>query len=698
MRDRDKKEYLDGYREAKQSGIPFWPDALFKDAVVALGIFFVLIVLSLVLGAALGDRVDPSVEFDPEPEWYFLFLFQLLKYFPGSLEFLGVVVLPGIAVLGLLALPWLDRSSRRHFSGRPVVISITALFAIGAVGLTILALVERPPPSGGEAAGDPVARLYAENCSACHGGIPTVSEDTDLVEIIAAGSHESMPAWSGDLSGDEIDALAGFIASPRGNEVFSRTCAACHESMALVESGPSDVRSALEDGNEFAPHVTVELPPSIGELRPQDGTALLNFLSAPVGQRLFAENCSSCHGSAVAFGGTAEELRAVIESGGRHLEMPAMGGVLTEGEISLLSEYVVSPGDGSSEARGLFAQACEECHGSRVPTAASVEEARTIIVTGGAHEVMPVWGEILTTEQVVALTDYTLATTQDSPVRAGQAIFADQCAACHGDFGEGGVNPANPSLVIAPISTASYLQTRDDVTIRAVISRGQPDLGMSPFALSFGGSLDEEDIQALVAFIRAWEADPPVELPPEFERAPLLGSGPEIFGAFCSQCHGLSGEGGIGPSFQDPAYHAGISDLEMFTAIDQGHEATPMISWGAVLTDDQILSLVGHLRLLEVSSGSSAVDVSFARDILPIFDASCAVCHGSFGGWTSDTYHSVMTTGNSAPVVIPGDPERSLLVQLMEDPGARLMPPGGALSGLKIRLITDWIESGAPDN
>ena len=85
MREEDKKEYLDKYQEAKKKGIPFFPDALFKDAVVALGIFIILIVLSALVGAALCYRVDPSVEFDPEPEWYFLFLFQLLKYFPGSL-------------------------------------------------------------------------------------------------------------------------------------------------------------------------------------------------------------------------------------------------------------------------------------------------------------------------------------------------------------------------------------------------------------------------------------------------------------------------------------------------------------------------------------------------------------------------------------------------------------------------------------
>ncbi|NNC93719.1 MAG: c-type cytochrome, partial [Acidimicrobiia bacterium] len=339
----------------------------------------------------------------------------------------------------------------------------------------------------------------------------------------------------------------------------------------------------------------------------------------------------------------------------------------------------------------------------------SVEAARTAIVTGGGHETMPVWGEILTAEQLDALTTYTLEAARGTPVLAGQEIYAQQCAVCHGDFGEGGINPANPANVLSPISTASYLQTRDDATIRAIIAQGQPDLGMSPFSLSFGGSLDEEDINAVVAFIRSWEADPPVELPPEIERAPLLGTGPEIYSEFCSQCHGVTGEGGIGPSFQDPQFHVNRTDSEMFTAIDFGHPATAMIAWGEVLTDSQISSLVSFIRTLEVpaeppagatttTTQPPATDASFESDVLPIFQASCESCHGGLGGWSSDSYTAVMTTGNSAPVVLPGDPDGSLLVQLLQHPGGRLMPPGRALPADQIQAVVDWIAGGAPDN
>ena len=69
MREEEKREYLEGYQEAKKNGIPFFPDALFKDAVVALGLFILLVVLSAALGAVLGERADPSVEVVGEAGW-----------------------------------------------------------------------------------------------------------------------------------------------------------------------------------------------------------------------------------------------------------------------------------------------------------------------------------------------------------------------------------------------------------------------------------------------------------------------------------------------------------------------------------------------------------------------------------------------------------------------------------------------------
>src|SRR3989304_6187174 len=115
MNKNEEQAYLERYKQAKEKGAFFFPDILFKEAVVSLLIFLLLIGLAYFLGAPLEDRANPAdTAYTPRPEWYFLFLFQLLKYFPGKLEAGGVVVIPGLFILLLLALPFVDRGSKRH--------------------------------------------------------------------------------------------------------------------------------------------------------------------------------------------------------------------------------------------------------------------------------------------------------------------------------------------------------------------------------------------------------------------------------------------------------------------------------------------------------------------------------------------------------------------------------------------------------
>jgi mono/diheme cytochrome c family protein len=693
MKPEERRQYLEEYQEDKKKGIPFFPNALFKDAVVSLIVLIALIALSWFVGSELGERADPSDDsFSPKPEWYFLFLFQLLKYFPGDLEFLGVVVIPAVVILALFALPWLDRSAKRHITGRPFVFGIGGALIIGILFLSIQSVVEQPPPAQA-ITGDPVAALYVENCSGCHGTTIDVPPGTELTEVIAQGGHAGMPAWNADLSADEIDALAGFILSPNGSVTFRSSCSECHQASDLSGINPVTLRSALDEG--FESHAGLEIAP----LERTEASALVNFLIAPDGHRLFSLNCSSCHGNSVALAGTREDLRHTIETGGGHLDMPAMGGILTDAEIDALAAYVVEPGGADAATLALFEANCATCHGSLVPTASDVETARTVIAVGGAHEDMPVWGTILTTEQIDALTEYAYEAAQGSPAVVGQQLYADNCASCHGDFGEGGANPVNPVQIISPISTAGYLATRDDTTLRAIINQGQPDLGMSPFGLAYGGPLDEEEVGAIVAFIRAWQANPPVELPPEVERAPLLGDAAEIYGEFCSQCHGDRGEGGIGPEFQSDEFHATKTDEQLYTIIDLGHPATAMIAWGEVLTAEQIETLVEYIRSLRDGGDEPPPtdEVSFSRDVMPLFQQYCLACHGSSGGWSAADYRSVMESGDNAPVVIPGDAAGSVLGQSLLGEGRALMPPQG-MPDEAVQIILAWITAGAPDN
>jgi mono/diheme cytochrome c family protein len=705
MNEKERQEYLEQYKKDKDKGVPFFPDILFKDALISLAIFIALVALAYFAGAPLEPRADPAdTSYTPRPEWYFLFLFQLLKYFPGSLEVIGVFIIPSVAVILLIALPLIDRSPKRHFLRRPVIFGATILSVIGVLFLTIQSNREIPPPLE-LVGGDQTAALYTENCAPCHGPSITVPAGVNLHEIIAQSQHEGMPAWSGDLTSDQIDALAGFIVSPAGSQLFTDNCSECHQVTELVASDPIALKDAIQQGLNFAPHAEADIPDWSETISQENQTKLLNFLVAPDGQRLFATNCAPCHGQSVAVAGGEEQLLELISQGGLHLEMPPWREMLSESELDLLARYVTNPGD-VPEGQETFQSNCSGCHADRIPIAQDVEQARQVIAEGGGHETMPVWGEVLTSEQLDALVTFTLSAAAGTSVEVGQQLYSQSCAVCHGEFGEGGPNPSRAGDIIFPISTAEYLKTRDDSTIKAIIAQGQPNYGMSPFGSAFGGPLDDEDIDVVVSYIRSWEADPPVELPPEIvidvEETIALDT-KQIYDQLCSQCHGLNGEGGLGPSFENTQFQSTRTDTQLFDAINLGHDATSMISWGDVLSADQVQKMVLLIRQFKpspVSGQPTTGAVSFSSDVMPIFEAECIVCHGNFGGWDASSYTNVLGTGDHAPVIIPGDPDNSLLGQKMVGSQSigDIMPPAGLLPEDEIQAILDWIEEGALDN
>ncbi len=721
MNEEEKKQYLEEYEQAKKKGLPFFPDILFKDAVVSLLVFLLLVALARFIGAPLEPQADPAdTTYTPKPEWYFLFLFQLLKYFPGQLEVIGVFVIPTLAIILLFVLPLLDRSPRRYFLSRPVVITVFALVSVGVVVLSILSILEAPPPIE-VAQGDLTAALYSENCAPCHGPSITVPQGTNLHEVIAKGKHDDMPAWSADLTSDQIDALAGFILSPGGSQLFTDYCEACHDVSELVATDPFELKKALDQGTEYGPHVGVDIPQWTEVLSLDERTTLLNFLVAPDGQRLFVTNCAPCHGRAIAFAGDEEQLRTLISQGGLHLEMPSWREKLSETQLDILANYVVDPAS-VPEGGQLFEDYCSVCHGARIPAAADVEQARQAIAGGGAHQTMPVWGDVLTAEQLDALVKYTMDTSSGAPFQVGQDLFAQNCSPCHGEFGEGGANPTRPGDIIAPISSAEYLKTRDDFTLQAIIAQGQPNFGMAPFGSAYGGLLDDDQIDAIVAFMRSWEQNPPVELPPEVTVGEEALTGAEIYAEVCAQCHGTKGEGLVGPALADPQFQSENTDQQIFDSINLGHPATAMIGWGDVFSADQIQQLVDFIRQMEPITAEPTPEAgqptttptptptptpepvagasSFQQDIMPIFEQSCVICHGTFGGWDAASYETVINSGDNGPAVIPGDAENSLLVQKLlgtQEIGG-IMPPGGPLPDEDIQLVIDWIDAGALDN
>ena len=125
--------------EEMKTGKPFYPDQVFEDVVGMLILFVALAAVALFVPVPLEDVADPTnADYDPRPEWYFLFLFQLLKYFQGPFEILGTFVIPTVGMLLLLFLPFLDRSERTVLWKRPIALTVTSLCVVGIVALTIL--------------------------------------------------------------------------------------------------------------------------------------------------------------------------------------------------------------------------------------------------------------------------------------------------------------------------------------------------------------------------------------------------------------------------------------------------------------------------------------------------------------------------------------------------------------------------------
>jgi len=104
-----RDEYHRRYDAFKSRGHPFWPYTIFEDTVVALGVLLILLFLAIFVGTPLERAADPTnTAYIPRPEWYFMFLFELLKLFPAHLEWVGAALVPALGLLALLLLPFMD--------------------------------------------------------------------------------------------------------------------------------------------------------------------------------------------------------------------------------------------------------------------------------------------------------------------------------------------------------------------------------------------------------------------------------------------------------------------------------------------------------------------------------------------------------------------------------------------------------------
>jgi menaquinol-cytochrome c reductase cytochrome b/c subunit len=147
MNARERERYLREYSIMKNQGKPFFPYAILKDSVMACIVLLVIIVMAIVLGAELGPKADPtSTTYTPRPEWYFFFLFELLRVIkPPELVFIATVGVPTICMVLLILLPFFDRNPERHPLKRPIA-TLAGITTIAAMAfLTIEGALAGPP-------------------------------------------------------------------------------------------------------------------------------------------------------------------------------------------------------------------------------------------------------------------------------------------------------------------------------------------------------------------------------------------------------------------------------------------------------------------------------------------------------------------------------------------------------------------------
>jgi ubiquinol-cytochrome c reductase cytochrome b subunit len=265
---------------------PFYPGQVFRDTIAIFVAFAVLFTLAAAVRVPLEQLADPSdTSYIPRPEWYFLFLFQTLKLFSGPLEVVGSIVLPTLAVLALLLVPFVDRGALRKVTQRTVAIGCVVLGAVAWGGLTAAAVVTTPKTDTAEIdySGPTdwlqltpqeltgVAYFRQEACAACHNvgegpsksgpDLTRTSKRRDAAWMLA---HFKQPAATRPgsnmppiaLSDAQLSSLSAFLLklSPRNASALNNAPAfAVSGALVYQKNGCGDCHQVNGNGESMGP-------------------------------------------------------------------------------------------------------------------------------------------------------------------------------------------------------------------------------------------------------------------------------------------------------------------------------------------------------------------------------------------------------------------------------------------------------------
>ncbi len=296
---------------------PFYPKQVWKDLVAGLVVLAVLFFLaSREHGAPLDAPADPASDYPARPEWYFLPLFQLLKYFHGPLEIVGTMGIPTLAAAYLFFLPLLDKKPTTALGPRLGVLSPLFAGGLGIVLLTYLAMHADSSDAKFQASRKVAdARAHLAVTMAMPGvpvGGPLVMmkqdpdlHGRDLFERNCASCHtlgdlgDAQRATASTLDGWSTEAwVLGMLHDPDAVEHFGRT--PYKGQMPSMDTPPKDVKTEAPfkpmpvDDQRAAAAFLASLGDEAGDLIPGEAFRK-DAAKVAQGEKIVTERCTTCH-------------------------------------------------------------------------------------------------------------------------------------------------------------------------------------------------------------------------------------------------------------------------------------------------------------------------------------------------------------------------------------------------------------------
>jgi ubiquinol-cytochrome c reductase cytochrome b subunit len=263
-----KSTYVAEYHElTKKTGMPFVPDAAWKDAIFAAAIILSVVACALIFGPfGPTGQPDPTIiQTAPKPDFAFLWIYAVLAYLPPSLETPVLFIAPVIGIGAMLLLPLVSGEGEKHWSRRPVAVLMLAVIAVTLGVFTRLGTYTPWSPIMDAWTRDPIPAAYLhgrtplerqgaivlqdKQCRNCHsiggaGGLrgpaldaiaARMTEDQMIRQVLQGGGN--MPAYGNALDPSETTALVRFLTTLRGNDLPPAVDASRH--VAVSSEAPA---------------------------------------------------------------------------------------------------------------------------------------------------------------------------------------------------------------------------------------------------------------------------------------------------------------------------------------------------------------------------------------------------------------------------------------------------------------------------